>query len=1432
MSPSVRISLLDSQTRSGTTVAIEADPRTPVADLLSYLVTVAPSTGPMYLDHRPLTSFATVGDLHLTDGQIITIGGPGLPLHDADGRTGVDVLVAGGPDAGRVVNLAPGSHEIGRDAHRSLSLSDPEVSRRHAQIDVTPTSTTFRDLEASNTTIVDGVPVEGSIEIRGGECLRLGRTALSIVAPEPADTALVRGADGTLTYNRRFRSAGEETPQAATFPREHEDEPPPSISLLYVFLPVVTGVVLALVVRNPMFLIFAGLGPITGIVGMVASRRQHKHRQARLRAKAEAALEQARSQHREALRVEMRNRREAAPDPATLVRAARGPRRQLWERRPADHDFLDLRVGLADQPSTIKLTGETAPPTPLLPDIPVTVPLIECDSVGVAGPSALANGIARTLLFQIAALHSPGDVRIVVLSPDANWGWTRWLPHVRAGADGDRLLIGGDATSLRSRLTDLETLIAARKKEMGPYGGVQPLLPRYLVLLDHPSTLDRARIGRILAEGPSVGLHAICIEDTEPELPEEYTGASITPLHDRLTVRVRGRKTISGVSEEIINLRHLETAARCLAPLRPESTATAALPSSVRFLDLIGMTEPTSSLITSSWRTSDGRCRAVVGSGVGGGVDVELDDRTPHGLVAGTSGAGKSEFLKTYLAGLAINNHPDDLQFLLIDFKGGGDFRTLARLPHTIDLVTNTDDSDNAAVKRALGLLEAEVERRQRLVNEHGARDLASYRTLRRTTPDLPVMGRILVVADEFGELATREPELLDKMVSVARVGRAMGVHLLLATQRPSGAVTPQIQANVPLRICFRVLEGQADEVIGSKEPERIPTKAAGRGYVRVGDEEPMEVQCARVANARPSVAVATEPVTVEVESWAQIGHPRTAEQKRVEVPDSQTDLWTIVEAISEAAARVGWVENPVPWPRPLPESLRFSPQRVVTADATGRPGANIGLRDDPRAQRHVPYPIIVGGGNVAIVGAPGSGRSTTLRTVAVGLAYACPPNLLHIHALDFAGRSLTSLNPLPHVGTVTDDPGIASRLLDRLEDEVADRRAQFAAAGWSNLHEQWASTPAPDRQPAIVLFIDGWAQLAELGGTGRSKALAERVVKLLGDGSGVGLQAVIAGDRTAAGTAIGRLMQHRLVLRFNDPADYSYLDVDPRHVPRPHPDGRALLPAGRGPVEQIQVSHVGRDAQGITQLEALRAIGRHLTDAAGGFSPPFRLAPLPLRVELATLLENEGPPPGARLPIIVGVGGDEARPMWVDLDERAAGFLVAGPAGSGRSSALRTIAIGAVAAGREVLIGITRRSPLSELEGAPGIRAVVRWGEIDRDLLEKHLADRPPVVLVDDVDALTKNDPLMTLVSERCETGVRLVAAGATDTLRDVMSGWISPLRAAKTGLLLWPGSNFDGGALGLSESVPSELQFSRPAGRGLWVEQRRMQVVQVPMP
>lgn len=1422
MTLKVRVALVDHRTGLGPVVRITvASGDVPVADLVAALGPFLPAAGELYLGAAPLRRFEFVDEIGLLDGMMISVGGPasetaGVPERPSSGDV---LLVVGGPDAGRSVPLHPGVQDVGRDPRASVVLGDPEVSRAHVRLHVDGSGVVVEDLGARNRTLVDGEVLDGPRRLERGAAVRVGRSTLTLAAAEPADRALVRTPDGSLAFNRRFRTAPLRPPAKIDFPEPHEPEPPPALSLVYALIPALGGVLMFAVLQRPMYLIFAVVGPLTALGGMYATRRQYARREARRRAKVDAERVAAAQQLADGCRLEVQARRDAAPDLATLALAASGPTGRLWERRPDDPDDLALRVGLADQVSTISLRGRSAPPTPVLPDLPVTVSLREAGSIGIAGRDEDVVGLAGALVFQVVTLHSPSEVRLVVVSQDPGWAWTRWLPHLRASATGDQQMIGVDPPSIRARLDEVEKLIDQRA---GVRDGRSPL-PRIVLLLDHPSRLDRRQIRRILAEGPAVGVHAISLESVESELPEEFAGATITWPDDRAAVRVRARVPIADVRTEALGPGVAEAMARRLAPLRPEETAAVAVPGTVRLLDLlpVDVADPTS--VVRAWAAGSGSCRGIVGIGSSGSVAVELDDRLPHGLVAGTSGAGKSEFLKTYLAALALSEHPDDLQILIIDFKGGLDYRTLRRLPHVVDLVTNIDEGVGA-VARALGLLEAEVDRRQRLVTEHGARDLGTYRAVRRTDPSLPVLGRLLVVADEFAQFAKAHPDLLDKLVGVARVGRAMGVHLLLATQRPAGAITAQIQANVPLRLCFRVLDGEADDVIGSREPEQIPATSRGRGYLRAGDGLPVEIQAARVAVPRPSAAAAGPALEVEVETWTALAHAVATTERTEEAPDELTDLWDVVEVSLAAARSTGWERSAVPWPRPLPESRPFVPPLAAAPrDAQGRPLAAIGLQDDPAAQRHLPFALAVGGSHVGVVGGPASGKTTLLRTTVAAMSYAAPPELVHLHAIDLEG-GLRSLVALPAVGTVTDDLGLAARLVERLEAEIEARRDRFAAAGWSNLSEQWAAEP-DEPLPAVVLVIDGWEQLVAATASTRGTSLADRVAAVLARGGGVGVQGIVAGDRTVLGHHLARLVGTRLVLPLHELSDYQALDVAARSVPKPHRAGRALLLARGAEPAEIQIDHLGRDGSGPVQAEALRVLGDHLGSRPSGGA--WRFATLPRSIARRDL----GPPPAPGW-VPVGVGGDEAEPVWVDLGACPPGIGIAGPPGSGRSTALVTMARSLLDAGVPVVLGTVRPSPLADLGSHAGVRALLDWPSVGVDEIAGHLDSGPVVVIVDDTDRLDRRDAALAAVIEASSRGARLLAAGKTDDWREVAIGWLPGLRRSGRGLLLTPRAGLDGNAIGLPRALAPEFVFSRPVGRALWCTDGSIEIVQIPTP
>ena len=506
-----------------------------------------------------------------------------------------------------------------------------------------------------------------------------------------------------------------------------------------------------------------------------------------------------------------------------------------------------------------------------------------------------------------------------------------------------------------------------------------------------------------------------------------------------------------------------------------DKEAVRELPASLRLVDLLGLSELSPEAVLARWRTASPSSSAIVGVAPDGPLELDLTRQGPHGLVAGTTRSGKSEFLKTFVAAFALTNHPDDLQFLFIDFKNSGDYRLANELPHAIDLSTS-EDLDTFA--RTLRLLEAEINRRRQWFTTAATTTIEGYATARRSRSDLIPVGRLVVVADEFAQLVMKAQDQLDKLVTVAQTGAAFGIHLLLATQRPQGAVTGQIDANVALRVCFRVANrDESAAVIGAPDAGDIARRHAGRAFARAHSEPLFELQAARVGGARPGSKADRKELNVAVRLWTELGRvPGLAPV--IEVPDTETDLWDVVQAISGAAKLAGWTASAVPWPRPLPEAVKLhelpladDPMLVVFA-----------LVDDPNHQSRRAGGLRLGGGHLGVAGSSGTGRTTTLRTIVCSLAYRFSSADAHLYLLDFGGGRLRPLGDLPHCGgTAFDEWDQATRIIRELEDIVARRQEDFSMGrGFASLEDQRQSGDTP--LPYLLLLIDGWQVIAEEG--------------------------------------------------------------------------------------------------------------------------------------------------------------------------------------------------------------------------------------------------------------------------------------------------------------------------------------------------------------
>ncbi|SFI11161.1 DNA segregation ATPase FtsK/SpoIIIE, S-DNA-T family [Streptosporangium canum] len=1448
----------------------------------------------LWRDGRPLDPAAPALGL-LRDGDLVTLDRDlaGATVAEEPGGI-VEIRVIGGPAAGSVHRLGLGVHIVGSAPACTVAVSDPGLAAEAAVVRLTPDAITVEP-GAGAVPLLDHEPLDGATPWPEHALLTCGSTVLTLKAVEPPDAHLDAQPDGGLAYNRppRLRPrTGERRFEVPTEPKRAETM---RLQLLTAFLPAGLGLAMALAFKMWYFLLFALLTPLI-MIGQWWSDRRHGRKQYRQRVKQykermkafEAAVEEARA-------ADEAERRAAAPDPAEVLLTATGPRRRLWERRDHDPDALRLRVGLADLPAGLEFAAERSAPLdsplpapPTCHAVPVALVMRRLGVAGLTGPRRPAAGLARWLVGQAAALHSPRDLAIVVLSAHGDggerWNWVRWLPHCAPhGGEDCVALVGADPEAAARRVSELTTLIDERLGEeespsiklgrvpsgwgdLGGGPGTPEAAPVYderpydvLVVLDGAQVL-RALPGmpQVLRQGPRAGVYTLAIDDDQRLLPEECATVAAVTADGLVRLRGGGLDDLGDILADQVSASWCDRLGRSLAPIRDVSRddASLALPGSARLLDLLALPSVSGTALAGRWgRTTE----AVIGVGPDGPFSVDLRVDGPHALIAGTTGAGKSELLQTLICSLAVANRPDEMTFVLIDYKGGAAFKECVRLPHTVGMVS---DLDGHLTQRALASLAAEIRRRERLLLAAGAKDIEDYHELRdaqaaRASRDLLVAGgrtparplrgrtgppaalpRLVLVIDEFAAMVSELPDFMTGLVDIARRGRSLGIHLILATQRPGGVVTADIQANTSLRIALRVTEAsESADVIDRADAAHIPKSAPGRCYVKSGAGAAAAVQTARIGGRSPGGSTEVRARVTEV-GWQALGQPLSAPEAAVE-GSPVTDLSILADALVDAARIAGVPRQPSPWLAPLGDlvvapglsdpSGGAPPYRAGIEEV---PPLVFGVTDLPWAQDRRALALdLAHGGHLLLAGASRSGRSTALRTLAGAIAAGASPQDVHVHAIDCGSGALLPLMALPHCGAVVtrDQLDRVERLLTRLRAEVGRRQQLLAEAGYASLAELRA-VAGTERLPWLVLMLDRWEGfVAAFEGYDYGR-LIESVMQLLREGPAVGLRAVVTGDRSALIGQISTVFDDRLILRLADSADYGLAGLPVKDLPATLAPGRALA-TGENGIAESQIALLCDDPSGPAQVGALQALARAVPARFAGSAartepggwhwdcePPLRVDALPMRITAAQVLDlapSFDPP--SPLWALLGAGGDSLAPLGVDLLAHGPGALIAGPSRSGRSSALLTAARSLLARGTPVVLVTPRRSPLSTLVDAPGVLAVLG---ADGDPTEAVAGQERYVVIVDDAELISADSPLGAALEQVLRTGRDgehgLIAGGTTGDLTTAYRGFVAEARKSRTGLLLSVQSPADGDLFTIR--LPRGA-VGGPPGRGLLV-------------
>ncbi|WP_129840585.1 FtsK/SpoIIIE domain-containing protein [Streptomyces sp. RFCAC02] len=1447
-----------------------------------------PGGVPLYVAGEYVDPRLTLARSPLREGTVVSLHNPGGCWPPEPAGT-VELRVVGGPAAGAVHRIGAGRVEIGNGAGVHIHVADATLPERALSLRVNPDGTCKVTAYTQQQPLMDGEPfvhTEGDrADWKLGKQLAVGDSLFELSPYFPPDAALKPSEDGGgLDYNRPPRILPPDRQTKFNLPRppgERERRPMP---WLMATLPLAGAIAMASITGRWIFLMMAFLSPVMLLSNQAMDRKRGRVSHAQKVAEYKERKVRIEKDARDALIAERFARRHAAPDPATVLTQATGPRTRLWERRRTDNDHLLLRVGTAPMDSEVVLNDPEQDEHKRqvawqIADAPVTLPLRSLGVIGYAARGDGSRALARWSLGQIAALHSPTDVQVVVLTDGTgqySWQWLRWLPHARPASEQDtNALVGTDAETIGTRIAELTQLLDGRQKaakQARSSGGQTSFKDPDIVVVFDGSRRMRSLPGviRLLREGPAVSIFSICLDEEERFLPGECqavvvaepdpnrpardggnprnpvyaTGfhtflavpggaaaveASPARVADRLRVEQAGAWRLRGVRPDWVQPEWCELLARSLAPVRDISgeSEDAALPSASRLLDVIEMEPPTAGAVAARWRMGGQSTEAVIGESYDGAFSIDLRRDGPHGLIAGTTGSGKSELLQTIVASLAVANTPENMTFVLVDYKGGSAFKDCVQLPHTVGMVT---DLDNYLVERALASLGAELTRREHILAGVGAKDIEDYQDLVRRNPgQIANMPRLLIVIDEFASMVRELPDFVKGLVNIAQRGRSLGIHLLLATQRPSGVVSPEIRANTNLRIALRVTDGsESTDVIDAPDAGFIAKSTPGRAYVRLGHASLVPFQSGRVGGRRPGAVdpAVSRPWSALLE-WNDLGRARLRKPPGAKSQEEEiTDLKVLVDAVIEADRQLGYAKQHSPWLPALDEQVLLR-DLEHPAPAGALPAAPFGVEDLPEQQARRSVAIdFKTFGHMIIGGSPRSGRSQTLRTIAGSLAWIHSAADVHLYGIDCGNGALNALSKLPNCGAVVTRNQVerVRRLIRRLRQEMDRRQDMLSADALADISEQRA-TAAPDKRlPHIVVLLDRWEGWTNTLGEVDHGALTDELFVIFREGASVGIHMIVAGDRTVLTGRVSALTEEKYALRLADKGDYTGVGLSARKVPDNVPDGRMFRNQA---ATQIQVAVLADELSGQAQAAALGAIGDWATERDKGLARvrrPFRVDVLPSRLTYADAWEKRDPEASeSRLWGLVGVGGDELMGYGPDLSQGTPAFIVAGQAKSGRSTVMSMLARSYLERGVRVVVAAPRPSPLRDLAGRDGVIEVFTGDNLTdeevREALSTSSTEHPIVVFVDDAEDLRRCDAdneLKAILTQGTERGRYLVLGGDEGDICGGFSGWQVEAKKARRGVLLSPASHRSGELIGAKLPRSAAAEQVQP-GKGI---------------
>ena len=959
---------------------------------------------------------------------------------------------------------------------------------------------------------------------------------------------------------------------------------------------------------------------------------------------------------------------------------------RLYERGMEDEDFLQVVLGYRSGESEITVTykedelqteedelqkeaAELAKSFETINDIPETVNLRR-EHLGIVGEAKQVHNQLKYLMAQMCFFHSYHDLQIIFISNEQyaeEFAYLRWYPHLRIQAIN--VVAGIYTESIRDQvLGSILQLIKDRKQRIEESNKGVAFTPHLLFVIDEPKLIaDHAIMEYLGRQSRELGISIIYTTNQLARLPENIR--TVCMLENSETGRllmeegVKVNEKFNCVSME--NIR-IEQMSRKTGAVKHEKGKISRIPEGITFFEMYHIERPEQLNVVKRWDTHEAHKSLAVPLGVreqDNYVELNLHEKAhgPHGLVAGTTGSGKSEIVQSYILSLAVNFHPYEVGFLLIDYKGGGMANLFRNLPHLLGTITNLDGAESY---RAMVSIKSELARRQRIFNEYNVNHINGYHQLYKLGKAQEPIPHLFLISDEFAELKKEQPEFMTELVSAARIGRSLGIHLILATQKPSGVVDEQIWTNSKFKLCLKV-QNESDSREMLKTPDAAAITQPGRAYLQVGNNEIYEL-FQSAFSGEPYSEDENEEEERDVRVWLvnELGQGQLVNKDLSGSMESnrirKTQLDVVVEYIESVFRELSLPEIKSPWLPPL-GTLMVSPHLGDIQDSADFADLDLcvplGMEDIPSEQRQEEYVIdFLHGGHVIYFASTGYGKTVFLETLLLSLCARNSVRNFNAYILDFGNNALIPMKMLPHVADYItyDDVEKQQKLIRLLMEEIKVRKQMMADAMAQNFDIY--NQTADKKLRAILLILDNYDVVKELG-------IDENIfVQFARDGANLGIYMAVTASRSSV---VKYALMNQIKTKI---AGYNFEPMESRNIvgrseyELPEVKGRTLVKSDS--VNLMQVYSPVDFLNGPEYNRNLQALIRNITDQSSEEAAKG-IAVLPGQFSLSMMPEYDM---GAAADIWIGLEKQQVVKYGITTSDTP--FLIVGPVRSGKSNA------------------------------------------------------------------------------------------------------------------------------------------------------------------